>query len=98
MKTASVRELKNQTSALLRQASQEDVVITSRGRPVARLVGMTENDLILKKGRRTLTAEDKKRMFRVLRRIWKIEPEPGKKWVDNRLHDQVLYGGDDGAL
>jgi len=94
MKTASVRELKNQTSALLRQAATEDVVITSRGRPVARLVGMSDNDLILKRGRRTLTPEDKKRMFRVLRRIWKLKPEKGKTWVDNRLHDQVLYGGD----
>jgi prevent-host-death family protein len=85
MKTASVRELKNQTSALLRHAAVEDVVITSRGRPVARLVGM---------GERTLTPADKKRMFRVLSRIWKLKPEKGKTWVDNRLHDQVLYGGD----
>ena len=42
MKTASVRELKNQTSALLRHSAVEDVVITSRGRPVARLVGMSD--------------------------------------------------------
>jgi len=88
MRTAGVRELKNQTSALLRHAAVEDVVITSRGRPVARLVGMNEN------GRRTLTAADKKRMFRVVARIWKLKPEKGKTWVDNRLHDQVLYGGD----
>ena len=60
-------------------------MITSRGRPAARLVGM---------GERALTSADKKRMFRVLSRIWKLKPEKGKTWVDNRLHDQVLYGGD----
>ena len=34
MKTAQVRELKNKTSELLRQAAKEDIIITSRGKPV----------------------------------------------------------------
>ena len=98
MKFASVRELKNQTSALLRRAATEDVLITSRGRPVARLVGLRDGDLMLRAGRKTLTAADKKRMFRVLRRIWKIPPDPGKKWISQEFHDQVLYGGDDNKI
>ena len=39
MKSASVRDLKTHTSELLLQAARETVVITSRGRPVAYLVG-----------------------------------------------------------
>ena len=46
MKFATVRMLKNKTSAMLRLASSgKDVLITSHGRPVAILQGMSEDDL-----------------------------------------------------
>ena len=45
MKYASVRELKNQTSALVRETARGDVIVTSRGRPVALLQGLNEADL-----------------------------------------------------
>lgn len=46
MKFANVRELKNRTSELLRYARQEgEVLITSRGKPVAMLCGFSEEDL-----------------------------------------------------
>src|SRR5690349_11028440 len=50
MKSATVRELKNQASRLLRQAASEDVIITSRGRPVACLVGLRPGDLSVRPG------------------------------------------------
>ncbi len=43
--TASVRQLKSQLSKYLRKArAGEDVVITSRGRPIARLVPLHEEE------------------------------------------------------
>jgi len=45
MKFASVRDLKNRTSEMIRRAARTDVVITSHGRPVAILHGMNEEDL-----------------------------------------------------
>lgn len=46
MKFATVRELKNRTSEMLRHAAGgKDVLITSHGRPVAILHGMTQEDL-----------------------------------------------------
>ena len=46
MKFATVRNLKNQTSAMLRLAAQAtDVLITSHGKPVAVLYGLGEEDL-----------------------------------------------------
>lgn len=45
MKFATVRDLKNRTSELLRRAAGTDVVITSHGRPVAILHGLKEEDL-----------------------------------------------------
>lgn len=45
MKYASLRELKNQTSALVRETARGDVIVTSRGRPVALLQGLGEDDL-----------------------------------------------------
>ena len=94
MKTASVLELKNRTSALLRQAAQEDVLVTSRGRPVACLIALTEEDLIVlpRLSRRGLSPQAKRKMFRVLSRLWKIKPGKGKKWAPARRHDEVLYG------
>ena len=46
MKFASVRELKNNTSDLLRRANNGDgILITSHGKPVAALQGITEENL-----------------------------------------------------
>jgi len=45
MKFATVRDLKNRTSEMLRRAARTDVVITSHGRPVAILRGLKEADL-----------------------------------------------------
>jgi prevent-host-death family protein len=46
MRFANVRELKNRTSAMLRTASRgQDVVITSHGRPVAVLHGLSEDEI-----------------------------------------------------
>jgi prevent-host-death family protein len=45
MKFATVRDLKNKTSEMLRRAAGTDVVITSHGRPVAILHGLREADL-----------------------------------------------------
>lgn len=46
MKFATVRVLKNQTSEMLRTAAQgKDVVITSHGRPVAVLRGLSEDEI-----------------------------------------------------
>jgi len=45
VKYASVRELKNRTSALVRETAHGDVVVTSRGKPVALLQRMDEEDL-----------------------------------------------------
>jgi prevent-host-death family protein len=94
MKAASVRELKNRTSALLRQAAREDVLITSRGRPVACLMGLTERDLIVlpARTRRGLSVQDKKKMFLLASSLWRLKPEKGKKWVSQEHHDAVLYG------
>ena len=46
MTFATVRMLKNQTSEMLRQAAKgKDVLITSHGKPVALLHGLSESDL-----------------------------------------------------
>jgi len=44
MKFANVRELKNKTSEVLRKAEQDDVVITSQGKPRAIITAITEED------------------------------------------------------
>lgn len=45
MKFATVRDLKNRTSEMLRRAAGTDVVITSHGKPVAVLHGLKVEDL-----------------------------------------------------
>jgi prevent-host-death family protein len=42
MKFANVRELKNKTSEILKMAETEEVVVTSRGKPTAIIIGITE--------------------------------------------------------
>jgi prevent-host-death family protein len=44
MKFANIRELKNKTSEILREAQKGDVIITSRGRPTAVITAITEED------------------------------------------------------
>ncbi len=44
MKFASIRDLKNKTSEILRNAENEDVLITLNGKPRAILTGVTEAD------------------------------------------------------
>ena len=94
MKAATVRELKNKTSELLRQAAREDVMITSRGRPVACLIGLDQDDIQIRRRGRTDYDDEKYRqqVFRLLNRISKIKPDKGKRWVSEQQHDAVLYG------
>ena len=42
MKFTNVRELKNKTSEILRKAQKGDVIVTSRGKPTAVIIGITE--------------------------------------------------------
>ena len=44
MKFANVRELKNKTSEILKLVKEEDVVVTSRGKPTAIIRGVSEED------------------------------------------------------
>lgn len=44
MKFANVRELKNRTSEILRNAEKETVVITSKGKPRAIVTAISEED------------------------------------------------------
>ena len=96
MKTAQVRELKNKTSELLRQAETEDVIITSRGRPVAYLIGIRPNDVSIGSRRPIGDYADeryRKEALRVLATFKKAKPDRGKKWIAQADHDRVLYGG-----
>ena len=96
MKKVSVRELKNKTSEVLRNASRREIVITPRGRPVACLVGVDEEGrpTVSRTGRSEawLTPREKERMFRLAARVWRIKPDRRKKWVSQEYHDRVLYG------
>jgi prevent-host-death family protein len=94
MQTATVRELQNNTSQLLRRAAKEDVIITSRGRPVARLVGLRQEDIEIQRSCRInyADARQKEKAFRLLDQIWKIKADKGKHWVSQKHHDATLYG------
>jgi prevent-host-death family protein len=95
MKTAQVRELKNKTSELLRQAAKEDIIITSRGKPVACLIGIRPEDISIR--RRKQVAGDysdesyRKRALPILATFKKAKPDKGKKWIAQEDHDRVLY-------
>jgi prevent-host-death family protein len=97
MKTAQVRDLKSKTSELLRQAATEDVIVTSRGKPVACLIGIHPEDVSIRP--RTRIAGDysderhRKRALRILATFKKAKPDKGKKWIAQEDHDRVLYGG-----
>lgn len=45
MRFASVRELKNKTSEILRLSEYGDIIVTSNGKPKAIIKGITEDDL-----------------------------------------------------
>jgi prevent-host-death family protein len=96
MKTAQVRELKNKTSELLRQAAKEDIVITSRGKPVACLIGIRPEDIAIRPRKRIVGDYSDERYrreaLRTLASIKKGKPDKGKKWVSHEDHDRVLYG------
>jgi prevent-host-death family protein len=97
MKTAQVRELKNKTSELLRQAANEDIVITSRGKPVACLVGINPDDVTIRPRRRMVgdyaDEQYRRQALKTLALIKKGKPDKGKKWISHEDHDRVLYGG-----
>jgi len=97
MKSASVRELKNRASELLRDAANEDIIITSRGRPVACLVGLQPGDLAIRPsvGRNYSQEKHRQEAFRLLAGIWKMKPDKGKTWISQEHHDVVLYGDAD---
>ena len=92
MRTASVRQLKNQTSELLRRAAHEDVVITSRGKPVAFLVGIRPRDITI---RLSVIERQKRELSRLLDDLWKMKPEKGRKWI-SQDYDKVLYDEEQG--
>lgn len=99
MKTAQVRELKNKTSELLRQAAVEDVMITSRGRPVACLVGIHQDDIAIGSGARSGNYSDhryRRHALRLLASFTHSRPDKGKKWMSQAEHDEILYGGTPG--
>ena len=84
MKTAQVRELKNKTSELLRQAAKEDVIITSRGRPVACLIGIRPEDFSIRPSTQSGDYADeayRKRAMRILATFKKAKPDKGQKWI-----------------
>ena len=96
MKTAQVRELKNKTSELLRQAATEDIIITSRGKPVACLIGVHPDDISVRPRAQSGDYADvgyRKRALRILATFKKAKPDKGKKWIAQEDHDRVLYGG-----
>ena len=93
MRTASVRQLKNQTSELLRRSANEDVIITSRGRPIACLVGIHPRDIAVRpRVGRNGDNKQKRELSRLLAGLWKLKPDKGKKWISQEHHDRVLYG------
>ncbi len=95
MKTAQVRELKNKTSELLRLAAKEDVIITSRGKPVACLIGIRPEDISIRPRKQIGDYSDetyRKKALRILATFKKGKPDKGKKWIAQEDHDRVLYG------
>jgi prevent-host-death family protein len=94
VRTAQVRELKNKTSELLRRAATEDVIITSRGKPVACLIGIRPEDVSIRPRTQSGDYADewyRKRALRILATFKKAKPDKGKKWIAQEDHDRVLY-------
>ena len=83
-KFATVRELKNQTTALLREAEKgKAVVVTRRGKPVATLKPFDQKDLE-KEERYPTTAYDnlKKQILSKYPRLAKETPEQARRQFD----------------
>jgi prevent-host-death family protein len=83
MKTAQVRELKNKTSELLRLAAKEDIVITSRGKPVVCLIGICRDDTTVRR-RKSIVGDYsdeqyRRQAHRTLASIKNGKPDGGKK-------------------
>jgi prevent-host-death family protein len=93
--TSRIRDLKNKTSELLRQAATEDVIITSRGKPVARLIGIRPEDISTRPRKPNVGdySDDayRKRAMRILATFKKAKPDKGKKWIAQEDHDRVLF-------
>jgi len=94
MLSASVRDLKNRTSEILKKAATQDVLITTRGKPVACLMGLEADGTTLELSPLQQARVRRKRQ-QVLKRLWRIKPEPGKKWIPAQHHDRALYGASD---
>lgn len=97
MRTVPISELKSKASELVRRAATEDVIITSRGKPVACLVGIRPEDVTVR-ARKPLAGDYsderyRKAALRTLASIKKGQPDKGKKWIRHEEHDLVLYGG-----
>lgn len=96
MKTAQVRELKNRTSELIRQAATEDVMITSRGKPVACLIRIRPEDVTIRPRAKSGDYSDERyreRALRILATFREGKPDRGKKWVSHEEQDRAIYGG-----
>ena len=96
METATVRDLKNKTSAILRRAAGRDVLITSRSKPVACLTAVSIDDLSLHSprlaSRDALADSEVESMINVAVRLWRIPREKNRRWISQGHHDEVLYG------
>lgn len=88
--------MKKKTSEVLRQAATEDVIITSRGKPIACLIGIHPEDITIRpRGQAGDYADERyrKNALRILATFRKVKPDKGKKWIAQEDHDRVLYGG-----
>jgi len=69
MKFANVRELKNKTSEILRNAEKEAIIITSNGKPRALITAISEEDFedyLLEKSPKLIEAlEEARQEYRV---------------------------------
>lgn len=80
MKTVSAREANQQFSRLLRAAAEgEDVVITRRGKPVAKLVALRSTKA------RTARAKARARMMKLLRKGVDLG---GRKFSRDEMHER----------
>ena len=72
MKFANVRELKNKTSEILRNAEKEAVIITSNGKPRAIVTAISEEDFedyLLEKALLFMTCLQKRRQSIIARAV-----------------------------
>lgn len=80
---------------MLRLAATEEVIITSRGKPVACLIGIRPEDISIRPRKQVGDYSDegyRKKALRILATFKKAKPDKGKTWVSQDEHDRVLYG------